>query len=358
MQLRLEKRPEPSKLLQVATPVAAVLLTMVLGAVIFTVLGYDGLGAVREIFVSPLAISYKWQDLAVKAAPLIIIAVGLSIAYRANVWNIGAEGQYIVGAICGTGIGILTNDMTGWWIMPLMMLAGAAGGAAYAAVPALLRVRFNVNEILTTLMLTYASVYLLNYLLSGPFKSPTSMGQPQTVLLSADQTLPYIIPGTIVQLNAPLAIVVALAVWLVFSRFVFGFQIRVVGSAPNAARYGGFSADRTIWLAMLISGGLAGFAGILEVMGPVGRLILQFPANYGFTAIIVAFLGRLHPLGAVLAGIMIAITFVGGEMAQITIKLPFAAVGIFQAMMLFLILASDILVRYRIRAVRPGQASA
>ena len=358
MQLRLEKRPEPSKLLQVVTPVAAVLLTMVLGAIIFSALGYDGLGAVREIFVSPLAISYKWQDLAVKAAPLIIIAVGLSIAYRANVWNIGAEGQYIVGAICGTGIGILTNDMTGWWIMPLMMLAGAAGGAAYAAVPAFLRVRFNVNEILTTLMLTYASVYLLNYLLAGPFKSPTSMGQPQTVLLSADQTLPYIIPGTIVQLNAPIAIVVALAVWLVFSRFVFGFQIRVVGSAPHAARYGGFSADRTIWLAMLISGGLAGFAGILEVMGPVGRLILQFPANYGFTAIIVAFLGRLHPLGAILAGIMIAITFVGGEMAQISIKLPFAAVGIFQAMMLFLILASDLLVRYRIRAVRPGEVPA
>jgi len=358
MQLRLEKRPEPSKLLQVVTPVAAVLLTMVLGAVIFSALGYDGLGAVREIFISPLAISYKWQDLAVKAAPLIIIAVGLSIAYRANVWNIGAEGQYIVGAICGTGIGILTNDMTGWWIMPLMMLAGAAGGAAYAAVPALLRVRFNVNEILTTLMLTYASVYLLNYLLAGPFKSPTSMGQPQTVLMSAEQTLPYIIPGTIVQLNAPIAIVVALAVWLVFSRFVFGFQIRVVGSAPHAARYGGFSADRTIWLAMLISGGLAGFAGILEVMGPVGRLILQFPANYGFTAIIVAFLGRLHPLGAILAGIMIAITFVGGEMAQITIALPFAAVGIFQAMMLFLILASDLLVRYRIRAVRPGEVPA
>ncbi len=350
MQLRLEKRAQPSQTLRVLTPIAAVLLTMVLGSIVFSLLGYDGLGAVREIFISPLVNSYKWQDLAVKAAPLIIIAVGLAIAYRANVWNIGAEGQYIVGAIAGTGVGILTNDMTGWWIMPLMMLAGAAGGAAYAAIPAFLRVRFSVNEILTTLMLTYASVYLLNYLLAGPYKSPTSMGQPQTVLFSADQSLPYIIPGTIVQLNVPLAIIVAVIVWLVFSRFVFGFQVRVVGSAPMAARYGGFSADTTVWLAMLISGGLAGFAGILEAMGPVGRLILQFPANYGFTAIIVAFLGRLHPLGAVLAGIMIAISFVGGEMAQITIKLPFAAVGIFQAMMLFLILASDVLVRYRVRA--------
>ncbi|MBN9347463.1 MAG: ABC transporter permease [Devosia sp.] len=340
------------------TPIAAVLLTMVLGAIVFTLLGYDGVGAVREIFISPLVNSYKWQDLAVKAAPLIIIAVGLAISYRANVWNIGAEGQYIIGAVVGTGVGLATNSMTGWWIMPLMMLAGAAGGAAYAAVPAFLRVRFRVNEILTTLMLTYVSVYVLNYLVFGPWKSPTSMGQPQTVMFSADQSLPYIIPGTIVQLNAPIAIVVALVAWLVFSRFVFGFQIRVVGAAPHAARYGGFSADRTVWLALLISGGLAGFAGVLEAMGPFGRLVPQFPTNYGFTAIIVAFLGRLHPIGVILAGLIVALSFVGGEMAQISIKLPFAAVGIFQAMMLFLLLASDLLVRYRLRVVRPGEVPA
>ena len=358
MQLRLEKRSQPSQVLRVVTPIAAVLLTMVLGAIVFTLLGYDGVGAVREIFISPLVNSYKWQDLAVKAAPLIIIAVGLAISYRANVWNIGAEGQYIIGAVVGTGVGLATNSMTGWWIMPLMMLAGAAGGAAYAGVPALLRVRFRVNEILTTLMLTYVSVYVLNYLVFGPWKSPTSMGQPQTVMFSADQSLPYVIPGTIVQLNAPIAIVVALVAWLLFSRFVFGFQIRVVGAAPHAARYGGFSADRTVWLALLISGGLAGFAGVLEAMGPFGRLVPQFPTNYGFTAIIVAFLGRLHPIGVILAGLIVALSFVGGEMAQISIKLPFAAVGIFQAMMLFLLLASDLLVRYRLRVVRPGEVPA
>jgi len=357
MQLRLEKRLQPSRTLRILTPIAAVLLTMVLGAIVFSVLGYDGPAAVREIFLSPLINSYKWQDLAVKAAPLIIIAVGLAISFRANVWNIGAEGQYVVGAIAGTGVGLATNTMTGWWIMPLMMLAGIAGGSAYAAVPAFLRVRFKVNEILVTLMLTYVSVNLLNYLVFGPWKSPTSMGQPQTVMFSADQSLPYIIPGTIVQLNVPIAILVALIAWLVFSRSVFGFQVRVVGAAPHAARYGGFSANRTVWLALLISGGLAGLAGVLEAMGPFGRLVPQFPTNYGFTAIIVAFLGRLHPLGVVIAGIVVAITFVGGEVAQITIKLPFAAVGIFQAMMLFLLLASDILVRYRIRAVRTSEAT-
>ena len=255
MRIKLERRREPSRLMLAVTPIASVLLTMVLGAVAFSLLGYNGPGAVREIFVSPLVNSYKWQDLAVKASPLIIIAVGLAISYRANVWNIGAEGQYVVGAIAGTAVGLQTNGLSGWWIMPLMMFAGVAGGAGYAAVPAFLRVRFRVNEILTTLMLTYVSIYLLNYLVFGPWKSPTSMGQPQTVMFNADQSLPYIVPGTIVQLNSPLALVVALGAWLVLSRFVFGFQIRVVGAAPQAARYGGFSADRTIWLSLLISAG-------------------------------------------------------------------------------------------------------
>ncbi len=355
MQLRLEKRQEPSKLMVVVMPIAAVISTMVLGAIIFTLLGYDGIGAVREIFFTPILNPLKWQDLAVKAAPLIIIGVGLAICYRANVWNIGAEGQYIVGAIAGTGVGLVTNTMTGAWILPTMMLAGILGGMAYAAIPAFLRVQFRVNEILTTLMLTYVSVNLLNYLVFGPWKSPTSMGQPQTVLFSLDQTLPYIIPRTIVHLGVPIAIVVALVIWLLFSRSIFGYQVRVVGAAPPAARHGGFSAERTVWLALLVSGGLAGLAGILEATGPFGRLVPQFPTGYGFTAIIVAFLGRLHPLGVVFAGLIVAITFVGGEVAQTTIRLPFAAVGIFQAIMLFLLLASDILIRYRVRSVsRPA----
>lgn len=353
MQFRLEKRQQPSRAMLYLTPLLAVLITMVLGAAVFTALGYNGIGAVREIFLTPLTNPYKWQDLAVKAAPLIIIAVGLSIGYRANVWNIGAEGQYVVGGLSATGVALLTYNMTGWWILPLMVLAGMAGGMAWVAIPAFLRTRLKVNEILTTLMLTYVSVYLLNYLVFGPWKNPMGMGQPQTVLFTADQTLPYIIPGTIVQAGAPIAIIVALVAWFVMSRSVFGFQVKTVGAAPHAARYGGFSANQTIWLALLASAGLAGLAGALEVAGPFGRMVPQFPTNYGFTAIIVAFLGRLQPLGILLAGVVLAITFVGGEVAQTTMQLPNAAVGIFQAMMLFLLLAGDIFVRYRLRRVRP-----
>ena len=356
MLFRLEKRREPSQLMRYLTPVAAVVLTMVVGAIIFSLIGYDGIGAVREIFLTPLTNSYKWQDLGVKAAPLIIIGVGLSIAYRANVWNIGAEGQYVVGGLAGTWVALATHGLNGPWILPLMVLAGVVGGMAYAAIPALLRTRLNVNEILTSLMLTYASVQLIYYLIRAPWKDPMGMGFPQTRLFAEAARLPTILPGTIVHLGVPIAVLVALVAWFIMSRSVFGYQMRVVGTAPHAARYGGFSENKTIWLAMLVSGGLAGLAGVLEVAGPFQRMVPGFPTNYGFTAIIVAFLGRLNPLGVIFAGLVMAITFVGGEVAQTTIGLPNAATGIFQAMVLFFLLGGDLLVRYRVRRVHSAAA--
>lgn len=350
MRILLEKRTHPSQLMLYLTPPLAVLATMITGAIIFSIIGYDGLGAVREIFITPLTNTLKWQDLGVKAAPLILIAVGLAIGYKANVWNIGAEGQYIVGGLAGTGVALATWEMQGWWILPLMIVAGILGGMAYAAIPAFLKTRLKVNEILTSLMLTYVSIQLLYYLVRAPWKDPFGFGFPQTRLFNASQVLPTIVPGTVVHLGVPIAIFVALLFAIVMSKSVFGFQVRVVGAAPQAARYGGFSANQTVWLVLMISGGLAGLAGVLEVAGPFQQMVPSFPANYGFTAIIVAFLGRLSPFGAILAGLVLAITFVGGEIAQTTIGLPNAATGIFQAMMLFFLLASDILVRYRIRA--------
>ncbi len=349
MPVKLEKRPAPSQAMLYLTPVLAVALTMIVGGIVFSLIGFDGFGAVREIFFTPLINTLKWQDLAVKASPLVIIAIGLSIGYRANVWNIGAEGQYVLGGLAATGVAIATQHMTGLWILPLMAVAGILGGMIWVAVPAWLRTRFQVNEILTTLMLTYVAVNLLNYLVFGPWKSPRAFGQPQTVSFTADQSLPYIVPGTIVQLGAPIAVLIALIAWFVMSRSLFGFQIRTVGAAPFAARYAGFSANQTIWVSLLLGGALAGLAGMLEVAGPFGRMVPQFPTSYGFTAIIVAFLGRLHPIGILIAGIVLAVTFVGGEVAQTTIALPFPAVGIFQSMMLFFLLAGDFLVRYRVR---------
>lgn len=355
--LELEKRKEPSRAMVWLAPVLAVLLTMAVGALVFTLLGYDGVGAVREIFVEPLVDVGGWQDLGVKAAPLIMIAVGLSIGFRAGVWNIGAEGQYIVGALAGTAVALATWHLSGgFWVLPAMCVAGVIGGAAYAAIPALLKTRFNVNEILSSLMLTYVAIQLLYWLMNGPWKDPEGFNFPQTRLFTDFQILPYF-PG-IGFLNVPLAFAIAVAVWFVMARTLFGYQVRVVGQAPLAARYGGFSRDATVWLTLLAGGGLAGLAGIFEAAGPFGQMVPQFPTGYGFTAIIVAFLGRLHPLGIVLAGIILAVTYVGGESAQATLGLPSSATGVFQAMMLFFLLAADILVTHRLRVGgRPGAAS-
>ena len=352
MRIRFEKRREPSRLMQAVTPVVAVLLTMAIGAVIFEAIGYDGPRAVKEIFFTPVVASYKWPDVARRAAPLILIALGLCMGNRAKVWNIGAEGQYIVGALAGAGVAFLTENLAGWWILPLMVLAGIVGGALWAAIPAFLKTRYRVNEILSSLMLVYVALQLLNYLVTGPWKDPNGHNFPQTPPLTAAQQLPHVLPGTAIPPGLVVAIVLTLVFWLLTTRSVYGFSVRTVGAAPSAARYGGFDASRTVWTTLMISGGMAGLAGILEVASQLGQINLGFPSGYGFTGIIVSFLGRLNPIGVFLAGLILAVTYVGGQVAQTAVHVPEATAGIFQATMLFFILASDILVRYRVRVIR------
>ncbi|HDZ71637.1 MAG TPA: ABC transporter permease [Aurantimonas coralicida] len=348
MALVFEPRREPSRAMMLAAPVFAVLATLVAGAIVFTLLGHDGLKAVYQIFVVPLFNPYRWQDLLVKAAPLAIIATGLAIGFRANIWNIGAEGQYILGGLAGTGVALLTLDVEGFWVLPVMIAAGVLGGMIWAGVPAFLKTRLNVNEILSSLMLNYVAIQLLYYLMRGPWKDPMGFNFPQTAMFTAAQTLPIAVPGTLIHHGIPIAAALALTAWFLMTRSITGFQIRVVGLAPNAARYGGFRQSSTVWLALLVGGGLAGLAGILEASGPFGQMVPQFPTGYGYTAIIVAFLGRLNPLGILVAALVLALTYVGGESAQTTIGLPSAAAGVFQAMMLFFLLATDLLVRYRL----------
>ena len=348
MLLKFEKRAEPSRFMLFATPLAAVVITMMIGAALFEILGYDGLGTVKEIFFTPVLASYKWQDVAAKAAPLILIGLGLSLANQAKIWNIGAEGQYVAGALAGAFVAYLTPSVTSPLIILPMVIAGILGGAAWASIPAFLKTKLNVNEVLTSLMLVYVALQLLSYLVTGPWKDPNGHNFPQTAPFSDAQLLPHSIAGTFIPPGLVIALLLMLVFWLVVSRSVYGFQVRVVGAAPSAARYAGFSANGTVWSTMLISGGMAGLAGILEATSQLGQLNLGFPSNYGFTAIIVSFLGRLHPVGVFIAGIVLAITYVGGQVAQTTVHVPSASGGIFQALMLFLILAGDVLVRYRL----------
>ncbi len=352
MRIKFEKRAEPSRLMLLITPVAAVLLTMAVGAILFDVLGYDGQRTVKEMFFTPILASYKWLDVATRAAPLILIALGLSLGNKAKVWNIGAEGQYIAGALAGAGVAYLTPHVTGSWVIVLMVCAGVLGGAAWAAIPAFLKTRFNVNEVLTSLMLVYVALQLLSFMITGPWKDPNGNNFPQTAAFTDAQLLPRALASTVIPPGLLVAFILMGVFWLVSARSVYGFEVRVVGAAPSAARYAGFNASHTVWTTLLISGGMAGLAGILEATSQLGQLNLGFPSGYGFTAIIVSFLGRLHPVGVFIAGIVLAITYVGGQVAQTVVHVPSASGGIFQALMLFLILAGDVLVRYKLRVVR------
>lgn len=352
MAFKIEPRREISLTLLYATPVLAFLLTVITGFFLFLAMGYDPFAGLFHFFVSPILSLYGLSELMLKAAPLILIGVGLAIGFRANVWNIGAEGQLTMGAVAGGGVALAFWGQEGFWILPLMGLAGIAGGMAYAAIPAFLKTRFGVNEILTSLMLTYVATLFLSLLVFGPWKDPMGFNFPQSRMFTDSALLPIVFSGTRMHLGTIIAIMIAVAGWVLMSFTIIGFQIRVVGQAPAAARFAGFNRNVVVWASLLIGGGLAGLAGMFEVSGPIGQLIPNLTPGYGFTAIIVAFLGRLHPLGIIAAGLLMALSYIGGENAQVVVGLPQAVTGVFQGLLLFFLLASDFLVRYQIRPVK------
>jgi len=331
------------------SPLLALGVTLIAGVALFSALGVPPVAALYAYFVEPLTSAYGWAELGVKATPLLLIAVALAVGFRAGVWNIGAEGQLTLGAICGGGIALWLWQVEAAWVLPLMLVGGVAGGVAWAAIPAWLKTRFNTNEILTSLMLTYVATLLLSLLVHGPWRDPDGFNFPESRLFSAAATLPVIWHGTRLHLGLPFALALAAAVWLLLARTLIGFQIKVMGQAPAAGVYAGFSERATVWFCFALAGGAAGLAGIVEVAGPIGQLLPGISPGYGFTAIIVAFLGRLHPLGIVLAAALLALSYLGGESAQITLGLPLAVTGVFQGLLLFFLLACDVLIHYRFR---------
>lgn len=347
--IRLEPRGQASKTMVYVTPLLAVALTLLSGFILFLAMGFDPLKALYSFFVAPVTSVRGVGELVVKATPLVLCAVGLAIGFRANVWNIGAEGQLTLGAITGGGLALAFYGEGGWWLLPMMVISGAIGGAVWAAVPAFLRLRFNASEILTSLMLNYVALLLLNYVVHGPFRDPDGFAFPESRLFEADATLPILWAGTRVHLGALLALLAVAGGWLLIARTFIGFQIKVIGLTPAAAGYAGFDQKRIVWLTLLLSGALAGIAGMGEVAGPIGQITASISPGYGYTAIIVAFLGRLHPVGILLAALLMALSFIGGEAAQIAMGLPKAITGVFQGMLLFFLLASDVLIRYRVR---------
>ena len=340
-----------------ASPLVAVALTALGGLVVFAALGKNPWEGFRVFFFSPLKDAYGVSELLLKATPLMLIAVGLAVGFRANVWNIGAEGQYILGAIAGGGVALFWEGTRSPLLLPMMVVAGAIGGALWAAIPALLKTRFNANEILTSLMLVYIAQLGVSWLVHGPWKDPAGFNFPQTRMFDDSALLPVLVEGT--RLNAAFLLALAtLAAGYVFIHRSFpGFQMQVAGQAEAAARYAGFSAARTVWIGLLAGGATAGIAGMSEVAGPMGQVTEHVSNNYGFAAIIVAFVGRLNPVGILFASLLMALIYLGGEQAQQYLNLPSSISKVFQGMLLFFLLGADVFVGYRLRFAAPLRAA-
>ncbi|MEP3247416.1 MAG: ABC transporter permease [Sneathiella sp.] len=338
------------------TPVLALFLTIITGVGLFTFLGVDPIEALKNFFIVPINNQYGATELLVKATPLALCAIGLSVGFRANVWNIGAEGQLTFGAIFGGGVFIYFHDVDSVFLLPIMIVMGAIGGAAWAAIPAFLKTRFNANEILTSLMLVYVALLVLSLLVHGSWKDPEGFNFPESRTFSESATMPILLEGTRLHMGTLLALFAVFGTWIMLSKTLIGFQVKVIGAAPKAGSYAGFSQKKIIWFCLLFGGAMAGIAGVSEVSGPVGQLLPSISPGYGFTAIIVAFLGRLHPVGIIFAGLLMALTYLGGETAQINLGLPVAVTGVFQGMVLFYLLACDVLVNYRFRMAGLGRA--
>ncbi|MCZ0737360.1 ABC transporter permease [Phreatobacter sp. AB_2022a] len=350
MKLVLERRAESPLWLALLSPLVAVALTLVAGAILFAVMGKDPFAALKVYFLDPLSDGWALQELTVKATPLALIAAGLCLCYRANVWNIGAEGQYVAGAICGSWLALATHGVAnGPWLLPAMLVLGALGGLALALVPAVLKIRFGASEILVSLMLVYVAELALDYLVRGPWRDPKGFNFPQSVNFEPEAVMPLLASGGRMHVGFVIAVVVAVAAAVLAGRTLKGFEIRLVGAAPRAARFAGFDVRRTTLFVFAVSGALAGLAGIIEVAGPIGQLQPSISPGYGFTAIIVAFLGRLNPIGALVAALFLALTFIGGENAQIALRIPLDLTRVFQGLLLFFVLGCDTFLIYRLR---------
>ena len=345
---KIVSRAQSSNIMNIFAPIIAVILTLITGSIIFSIMGFNAFFALHTFFISPISTTYGISELLVKATPLALIATGLAFCFKNNIYNIGAEGQLTMGAIFGGGIGIYFHDTNSFWLLPLMIIGGAIGGAFWAMIPALLKNKFNTNEILTSLMLVYVALFILDFLVVGPWRDPEGYSFPKTRSFSDSGRMPLLFEGLRIHIGLIITLILIFISWFVFAKTIFGFQLKVSGFSPIAARYAGFNQKILIYLAFGICGAFAGIAGLAEVSGPIGLLYRDISPNYGFTAIIVAFLGRLHPLGIIFASLVIALTYLGAEDAQLFMQIPAAVGFLFQGLVLFYLLGADFLVKYKL----------
>lgn len=339
----------PASLTLIA-PLIAVVVTVLVGLIVMRVLGVPPLQAFYYFYVAPVSTLFNFGEVLLKMTPLLLIAQALAIGFRANVWNIGAEGQLILGAIGASLLPIYFNDSdSALLLLPAMAIAGMVFGMLWAGIAAWLRARFNANEILVTLMLNSVALQLLYYLVSGPLRDPTGLNFPQSVLFPPAAMLPTLISGTRANVSIFFALAATALAWYFVKRSVMGYKLEVGGAAPNAAHYAGFNKRQAVWVSLLLGGAVAGLVGMAQVAGPLGQLQRIISPGYGFSAIIVAFLGGLNPIGIVFAAFFMAIVFVGGALAQTAADVPYAVNTLLQGVLLVAYLAARLVVDYRVR---------
>lgn len=347
--ISLEKRGSASSFFSIVSPFIALLLMLFVGGILFAIMGHNPLTALYIYFIEPLTDIWSLHELMIKAAPLILIATGLCLCFRSGNWNIGAEGQFVMGGIAGASVPVMFPEFTSFAVLPIMLIFGILGGMAWAFIPAYLKNRFGTNEILTSLMLVYVAGHFLDWIVRGPFRNPEGFNFPGSISFNGWQILPEVLDSGRAHYGIIFAIIGVLVVWFMLFKTMKGFEIQVIGQAPRAGRFAGFSPKRTTLFVFLLSGAFAGLAGIAEVSGAIQQLRPAISPGYGFTAIIVAFLGRLNPLGIFAAGIVLALSYLGGEAAQISLNLTDKIANVFQGILLFFVLACDTLIHHRIR---------
>lgn len=355
VQVRAERRLEvPRTVSLVALGVALAAALAAIG-VVFSIAGIPPLQTYARMFQGAFGSRYGLSETTVKAIPLLMTSVGLAVAFRAVVWNIGAEGQLLMGATAATWVALFVMpNAPAWILIPAMFVAGFIAGALWALIPAFLKVRFQTNEVITTLMTVYIAEEFVNYLVYGPWKGAAEWGFPYTDKFPEAAQLPVLGTTRIHYPTLILALIFAGLMYVLLMHTKLGYEIRVTGDNPEAARYAGIDARKVVLLVMLISGGLAGLAGVGEVAGVHHRLRYArgISAGYGFTAIIVAWLGRLHPLAIIVASFLFGGLLVGGDVLQVSLNLPVATIDMFNGVILFFVIAAEVLTRYKISFVR------
>jgi len=348
--LKLVRREEESWGAQAAVPVFSVVLAFAFGWVFLALSGFDAGLVYGKMLSGALGSYYAVSETIVKAIPLMLAGLAVSLAFKMKLWNIGAEGQIYMGAFAASGVALALGDGSPYVLLPLMMIAAFTAGALWGLIPGALRAYWQVNETITTLMLNYVAIFWVDYIIFGPWKDPDSMGFPLTPIFSAGAQLPTL-GDSRVHLGLVIAALIALIFYLLIQYTRWGYEVRVIGESQEAARYAGMNVVRNIMLVMLISGGIAGIAGMIEVSGITHRLQQGVSPGYGYTAIIVAWLGRLNPFAIIMVAFLFGALLVGGFAVQM-VGASFAITQVLQGAVLFFLLSGEIFLKYRLTLVR------